>query len=103
MFPEYFDWVIPGREYVERWDVRKYKEYPPGDSSEETIKEFIEDAKMAERKIAYELSKTGVGAKEAQNTACQWPLKPDAPMDIIRNFIGYHYMLQECAKAGVEP
>ena len=103
MFPEYFDWVIPGREYVERWDVRNYKEYPPGDSSEETIKEFIEDAKRAERKVQYELIRGGMDRKQAINEACQWPLKDDTPMDIIRNFIGYHYMLQECAKAGVDP
>ena len=103
MFPEYFDWVIPGVDYEENWGNRKYKEYPPGDASEETIREFIDDAKQAEKKAEEALVKVGVDPAEARKVSCQWPLKDDAPMDIIRNFIGYHYMLQECLKEGKDP
>lgn len=100
--PEYQDWVIPGAELEERWDCREFDEYPPPDAPDGKIREFIEDAKEAEDVVFREYVRNGVPEEKARKMACQWPLKEVTPMDIIRNFIGYQYTLQEAAKDGID-
>ena len=100
--PEYQDWVIPGAELEERWEFRDIQEYPPPDASEEEIQKFIEDAKEAQKAIFESYVESGVSEEQARNMACQWPLREDTPMDIIRNFIGYQYALQEAAKNEID-
>ena len=66
------------------------------------IIEFVEDAKAAEQAIIEDLIEGGMPYSEAKEQSCQWPLKDDTPMEIIREYIGYQYELQEMAKRGID-
>ena len=102
IIPNYSKWVIPGVELEEKWEYRDFQEYPPGNAPEETIREFIKDAKEAEKVIFDEYVESGIPEDEARNKACQWPLRKETPMDVIRNFIGYQYAIQQAEENGVD-
>ncbi len=98
--PDYLDWIDGSGECEDNWDCRSFNEYPPGDADDKTIIAFMEDAKEAEKAILEDLIEGGMAYSEAQEQACQWPLKDDAPMEIVREYIGYQHELQEMAKRG---
>lgn len=114
--PAYFDWI---REDLlnyeeeeddeeesgdeELWEYFKFfNEYPRGDAPEQEIVRFILDAKQAERAAEQDFIEEGCNPEKARFMACQWPLREDAPMEIVRDYIRYSYELQEAAKNGVD-
>ena len=115
--PEYLDWLKesqknPGAvgDEIDEEDVgdawayyAKFDEYPPGDAPERTIRAFMADAKAAEKAMKEDLMKEKrYSEAQAEYAACQWPLRDDAPMAIVRNYIGCQYELQEAAKKGID-
>ena len=98
--PAYLDWIDRSGDCEDNWDYRSFKEYPPGDSEDKIIIDFVDDAKEAEKAIQEDLIDEGLSRREAEEQACQWPLRDDAPMEIVREYIGYQYELQEMAKRG---
>ena len=98
--PDYLDWIDDSGDWEDNWDYRSFEEYPPGDAPKKMIIEFMEDAKEAEQALMNDLIADGMPYSKAKEESCQWPLKDDAPIEIIRNFIGYQYELQEMAKRG---
>lgn len=100
-YPEYLDWTVKGREWEDRWSYRTFEGYPSADAPESRIKEFIADAKEAEKAIQQDLIAQGETKEYAYKVSCQWPLVDDAPMDAIRSFIGYMHGLQEATFNGI--
>jgi len=103
--PEVFKWEPWAKPFEWRgnqWEYRKIKKYPPEDADWSEIKEFIQDAKLAERKIEFDLIKKGVPRKEAVEESCQWPLTDDAPEEAVRSFIAYNNMIQDTPE-GMDP
>ena len=93
--PEYLEWVIPGVDYVENWEFRRFKKFPPEDATDDEIMEFVEDAINAQKKIEHFLIVSGESKEEARKKACQYPLKKNAPMEAIRSFINFYRDLYE--------
>ena len=102
MRPDYLDWIDGEGECEDNWDYRSFDEYPPGDADEKTIIAFVEDAKEAEKAIMKDLTEKGMSYNRAQELSCQWPLRDDAPMEIVREYIGYQHEIQEMAKQGID-
>ena len=101
--PNYLDWIDdPEEEYEDNWEYRTFDGYPPGDSDIKVILDFIEDAKSAEEAIVEDLVAEGMDEEEAREKCCQWPLRDDAPIEIVREFIGIQHNLQEAAKRGTD-
>ena len=100
-YEDYSKWTIPDREWEDHWEFRRFKEYPAPDEEEKFIKMFIADAKMAEEDIEEKLEESGVSKEEAHRISCQWPLKDDAPMEAVREFIKYMYSVQQAEKNGI--
>lgn len=98
--PDYLDWIDGTGECTDNWNYRKFDEYPPGDSDEKTIIAFMEDAKEAEKAILEDLIGEGMNYSDAKEASCQWPLRDDAPIEIIREYIGYQHEIQELARKG---
>ena len=101
--PKYLDWVKdPDGEWVDNWDYREFKEYPRYTATEAKIKAFIKDAKEAEKAIEEDLMAEGKAEEEAKKLSCQWPLKDDTPMSVIREFCGYNHDLAEMGRKGID-
>ena len=111
--PKYQEWLKPdsgeSEKYFEKFEefpaweyFMEFDEYPDPESPERVIKAFMEDAKQAEKAVAEELMDEGLDKMEAERQARQWPLKDDAPMEIVRDYIEYNYAIQEAAKDGID-
>lgn len=110
--PEYLDWIredLKGYEDLEDeidkdpWDYfETFDEFPPGDATDKTIVRFVAEAKKAGKAIKRELMEKGKSEKEAEVLSCQWPIKDNAPMRIIREYIGTNHDIHEAAKQGID-
>lgn len=96
-------WTVSGRDWVDDWRYREFKEYPPADASDKEILAFVKDAKVAEKMIEREMIMDGSTPEEAYKASCQFPLKEDAPMEAIREFIKYMRSIQDCEEDGIYP
>ena len=112
--PAYLDWLRDDLddeddeeleeedEDEEHWEYRDFKEYPPGDAPKETILDFVKDTLRAQKKFKNDLMDSGLDEESAEKKSCLWPLKSDAPMEIVRGYIGYCHDLEEAAKEGAD-
>lgn len=90
----FYDWVDAGKPYSANKDYLddRYYDHPqwpsPGDP-EKKIRSFIDEALSAEKEIVKQLMSEGMEREEAIAEGCQWPLKENAPMEVVHAFLEY--------------
>lgn len=100
--PKYIRWLKLGLEQHEDWEDLVMGEYPEGDAPEKVIIEFVKHVKKVEDEALDKYLNDGYTMEEAEALACQWPLIEDAPMEIVRDYIGSMHDLQEAQRQGID-